>query len=164
MPSNRWGTDGVAPVGKRQPPHKGNDRRKSSWDNSEDEQSSGDEDSFDTKEGKRSQDAFDDDKHSDHHDNQKDHNEAGGAKGAGDNFGTDKTWNKRGDQDKAKDKPWDTGSRSNPRNKDAVENDASHDKKEDGYPPDRNDGYLEDMDDMDMEANHRQKRRLHRLH
>ncbi|CAN8024596.1 unnamed protein product, partial [Ixodes persulcatus] len=158
VPSNRWGTDGVAPVGKRQPPHKGNDQRKSSWDNSEDEHSSGDE------EGTRSQDAFDDHKRSDHHDNPKDHNEAGGAKGTGDNFGTDRTWNKRGDQDKAKDKPWDTGSQSNPRNKDAVESDASHDKKDDGYPPDRNDGYLEDMDDMDMEANHRKKRRLHRLH
>ncbi|XP_064467145.1 uncharacterized protein LOC135378160 [Ornithodoros turicata] len=37
---------------------------------------------------------------------------------------------------------------------------------DDGYPPDPNDGFLEDMDDMDMEAVHRRRKKLHkrRLH
>lgn len=61
----------------------------------------------------------------------------------------------------------DTAKNANKNDHIPVRNDAKKDSKpDDGYPPDPNDGFLEDMDDMDMEAVHKRRKKLHkrRLH
>ncbi|CAN7991685.1 unnamed protein product, partial [Ixodes hexagonus] len=169
-PSHPWNHDDLAPVERRQPRPNGNDRKKGSWDNRNDG-----EHSSDAKERTGRNDDNDDDNQGDHYKSHEEDNNAGDARVADDSFANDKArgrrnkplerdWNKSGDPDQTEHKLSNKWGKSGPKKRVAKRNDASHDKKDDGYPNDRNDGFLEDMDDMDMESIHRKKRRLHRLH